>query len=89
MAEGCRSPDGAVRDERLRVTAQQAFEQVTGIHNIKLKREGIGFQEVMAELETDTAKGQSKLTAAMQRVEIPRSPGYTRRREAFYSYNPF
>ncbi len=76
-------------DQRLRAVVQEAFESVTGIHHIKLKREGIGYQEIMDTLKEDETEGQAKLSEAMHQASIHRTPGYQRRREDFYSYNPF
>jgi hypothetical protein len=63
-------------DDRLRVALQYAFEKVTGVSTVHLKRSGVGFQDARRALLEQNPVSETR---------AHRSPGYVRRLEAFHS----
>jgi hypothetical protein len=63
-------------DDRLRVALQSAFEKVTGVSTVHLKRSGVGYQDARRALLEQSPVSQTG---------AHRSPGYVRRLEAFHS----
>jgi len=68
-------------DGLLRKVLQEAFSVITGIKNINLKREGVGFHQALS----DTSKEGRQAQHLHSLLDTSRSLAYIMRQEEFYS----
>ncbi len=73
-------------DARLNDAMRQGFEEVTGIRNIHLKREGLGFHRLLASRSSSSSLYEADKVCLEETVNQQRSAGYIRRMELFYSH---
>ncbi|WP_346912432.1 hypothetical protein [uncultured Roseibium sp.] len=73
-------------DGRLRDTLHEAFEYVTGIKGVQLKREGIGYHQIQVVDADGRVTYSEEADRLSELINTPRSPGYVRRMERFFSH---